>query len=84
MVKDVEQATKEVIAGHLQVEAATLNRDTALDELGVNSLQLTEIVMDLEDMFDISIDQNAAEAWASLKTVGDVVDAVQVMTTAKA
>ena len=50
-----------------------------LDELGVNSLQLTEIIMDLEDMFEIELSENTSEAWARLKTVGDVVEAVQAV-----
>ena len=40
-------------------------------------LELTEVVMDLEDHYGIQIDLNAAEAWDSLKTVGDVVDTIE-------
>jgi nodulation protein F len=77
MPQDVAAATIKLIATHLKLDPAVITADTSLDELGVNSLQLTEIVIDLEDMFDIEIDQNTAEAWASLKSVGNLVQAVE-------
>jgi nodulation protein F len=77
MSQDVFTATIKVVSTNLSCDPSKLTADTYLDELGVNSLQLTEIIMDLEDTFDIRIDQNTAEAWASLKTVGDIVKAVE-------
>jgi nodulation protein F len=77
MPQDVAAATIKLIATHLKLDPAVITPDTSLDELGVNSLQLTEIVIDLEDMFDIEIDQNTAEAWASLKSVGNLIQAVE-------
>ncbi|MBX9741530.1 MAG: acyl carrier protein [Beijerinckiaceae bacterium] len=82
--EDIAARTIEVVASHLDRDSASITLDTALDELGVNSLQLTEIVMDLEDMFDVEIDQNAAEAWASLKRVRDIVEAIEKLAGAKA
>jgi nodulation protein F len=73
----VETKTIEVIAAHLNVKAATLTRESQLDELGVNSLQLTEIVMELEDEFNINIDINAAEAWEKYQNVGAIIDAIK-------
>lgn len=58
------------------MDKAEVNRDTQLDEIGISSLELTEVVMDLEEMFGIEVDLNAAEAWDSLKTVGDVIDTI--------
>ena len=84
MATDIAARTIEVVASHLNREPGSIQPDTALDELGVNSLQLTEIVMDLEDMFEVEIDQNAAEAWASLKRVSDIVAAIETLVSAKA
>jgi nodulation protein F len=84
MSNDVAERTISVIAEHLGRDSATITRDTHLDELGVNSLELTEIVMELEDLFDVEIDQNAAEAWASLKNVGNIIDAIEKLAKAKA
>ncbi|MDP2355713.1 MAG: phosphopantetheine-binding protein [Beijerinckiaceae bacterium] len=79
MQENVAEAAKKIIAEHLDRQPASLTLETQLDELGVNSLQLTEIIMDLEDMFEIEFRENTSEAWASLKSVGDVVEAVQAM-----
>lgn len=84
MSNDVAERTIAVLAEHLGRDSATITRDTHLDELGVNSLELTEIVMELEDLFDVEIDQNAAEAWASLKNVGNIIDAIEKLAKAKA
>ena len=50
-----------------------------LIDLDIQSLDLAEIIFDLEDEFDIEIDMNAATAWDNLKTVSDVADSVAEM-----
>ena len=79
MPDNVETKTIEVIAAQLGVAAASLTRESQLDELGVNSLQLTEIVMELEDEFNINIDINAAEAWEKYQNVGAIIDAIKLL-----
>lgn len=69
-------------------EAGSLEKDaispaTELDELDINSLDLTEIVMELEDRHDVSVDLNTAEAWASLKTVADVIAVMEKLVAEK-
>lgn len=59
------------------MNSAEITSETELDLIGINSLELTEVVMDLEDHYGIEIDLNAAEAWDSLKTVGDVVNTIE-------
>lgn len=83
MPQQIALATIKVVASHLNLEESSLSLDTSLEEFGVTSLQLAEIVVDLEDMFDIDIDQNTAEAWASLKTVGNLVQAVEALAKGK-
>ena len=56
-------------------ESQEITLDTDLDELGIHSLELTEIVFDLEEAYDIEIDMNTVEAWNKLKNVGDIVEA---------
>ena len=80
---DIAARTIDAIASRAGLEAAQITRDTEFDEVGISSLDLTEIVMDLEDLFDIQIDLNAAEAWDSLKNVGDVVDAMNKLVSAR-
>lgn len=77
MSKDIEASIIALIASSGEIEAGEITRDTELTELEIDSLVLTEIVMDIEDQHDIEIDLNTAEAWESLKTVGDIVDMVK-------
>jgi nodulation protein F len=83
MSNDVEASIIAIIAPAAEIEAGEITRDTELAELEIDSLVLTEVVMDIEDQHDIEIDLNTAEAWESLKTVGDIVDTVKQLVAAK-
>lgn len=83
MSTDIETSIIALIASAGEIEAGEITRETELAELEIDSLVLTEIVMDIEDMHDIEIDLNTAEAWESLKTVGDIVDMVKNLVAAK-
>ena len=83
MANNVAARTIEVIAGQSGMAAAQITRNTEFEDLGISSLDLTEVVMDLEDLFDIHIDLNAAEAWDSLKNVGDIIDAIDKLVSAR-
>jgi acyl carrier protein len=63
---------QEVIA--LVSEAANVKevtRDSTWEELGLDSLDVTEILMKAEEKFGVSIPDGEAANW---KTVGDVID----------
>jgi nodulation protein F len=79
MSNDLAGAIRNVIVQHLDRVPAELTPESRLDELGVNSLQLTEIIMDLEDLFNIEFTENTSEAWTSLQTVNDVIRTVEAM-----
>jgi nodulation protein F len=79
MSNDVEASIIAIIAPAAETEAGEITRETELAELEIDSLVLTEVVMDIEDKYDIEIDMNTAEAWESLKTVGDIVDVVKAL-----
>jgi nodulation protein F len=83
MSNDIAARAIDAIASHSELEAAQITRDTKLDEVGISSLELTEIVMDLEDLFDVQIDLNAAEAWETLRNVGDIIDAMEELVSAR-
>ncbi len=61
-----------LLAGQFGVEADTLTMETSLaDDLNADSLDLAELMMSLEEEFDIGeIDEEAA---AGIRTVGDIV-----------
>lgn len=66
---------KEIIVKELKIEADKVTLDAKLKEdLGADSLDAVEIVMDIEDEFDLEIDDSAAE---SVTTVGDLVKAIE-------
>lgn len=72
----VLESTIRIIADKAELDPAKVKPDTALTELEIQSLELAEIIFDLEDEFDIEIELNAASAWEKLNTVSDIADAV--------
>lgn len=65
----------ELLSEQFGVEPESITLQTSFDEdLGADSLDLVELMMALEEEFDVGeIDEEAAR---KLKTVGDVVDFV--------
>lgn len=64
---------KELIADQLGVDAGTITLETNFEEdLGVDSLDIVELSMALEEAFDI--EEMGEEDLAKIKTVGDLVD----------
>jgi acyl carrier protein len=64
-----------------QGEART--RSDWLDELSIESLDVVEMIFELEDRFGIEIPLNANNAGKEFKTVGDVVLLVEKLVAAK-
>ena len=63
---------KELIMEEMDVEESQVTLDASFkDDLEVDSLDLFEMVMTLEDEFDVEI---ASEDLESIKTVGDLVN----------
>ena len=66
---------KEIIADVLNVEVNDITEDTTfVDDLGADSLDIFQIIMGIEDTFDIEIDNDDAE---QISTVGDAVEQIQ-------
>ena len=65
------------VKAHADPEAGEIGPDTELTALGIHSLELTEIIFDLEEAYGIEIEMNTVEAWSNLKTVQDMVEAVR-------
>ena len=63
---------KEITADSLGADVSTMTAETSFKEdLGADSLDLFELVMALEDEYNIEI---PAEELTELNTVGDVID----------
>ena len=62
---------KEIIADVLNINADEITMDTTfVDDLGADSLDIFQIIMGIEETFDIEIDNDDAE---KIVTVGDAV-----------
>ncbi len=67
---NVEEKVKEIICDLLGVEASEIAENTDLKEdLQADSLDFTEIVMQIEDEFEIEMDE---EKMLTIKTFGDL------------
>ena len=63
---------KEIIAEVLNVDTAEIKESTTfVDDLGADSLDLFQIIMGLEDEFDVQIEPEKAE---NITTVGEAVE----------
>ena len=66
---------KEIIAEQLNLDQETITEDTSFEDLGLDSLDLFQVVIEIEEEFDIQIED--AE---SIKTVKDAVKFVEEKT----
>jgi acyl carrier protein len=83
---DILHEVKLVISKSLKIPVEQLTDETKLDALGAESLQIIEMVFDLEEKFDIdiSLDPKAESRAENFGTIGDVIRAVQQLVAAKA
>lgn len=66
------EKVKEIIVDQLEVEEDKVTMEASfIDDLEADSLDVVELVMELEDEFDMEIAEEDAE---SIKTVGDAVN----------
>lgn len=64
-----------IIAEVLNVDADEITQDTTfVDDLGADSLDVFQIIMGIEEEFDIEIPQEAAE---KIVSVGDAAEAIK-------
>jgi len=69
---DIAEKVKEIIVDQLSVEPADVVPEAAfIDDLGADSLDLVEMIMALEEEFDLSIADEEAE---KIKTVQAAID----------
>ncbi|QQZ07978.1 acyl carrier protein [Heyndrickxia vini] len=74
MAEVLERVTK-IIVDRLGVEESKVTLEASFkDDLGADSLDVVELVMELEDEFDMEISDDDAE---KIATVGDAVNYIQ-------
>ena len=73
----------EMITGRISPTSGALQLSVPLDKLGLDSVQVVDLIFDLEEKFDINLPVNANLDIES-KTVGDLIQAVDQLVAAKA
>lgn len=71
---DTFERIKKIIVDHIEIEENKINLDSSFsDDLGADSLDIVEIIMALEEQFEIEITDEEAN---NLITIKDTVDFV--------
>ena len=68
----VQEKIIELLAETTDTEASEITADTAFADLGIDSLDMTEMAMQLEEEFDITLEMSP-----ELNTVGKLTEAVE-------
>ena len=66
------QAIQEIISEYLDIDASTITEATAFKDMEIDSIDMMDIIMNIEDKFDIRIDDTEG-----LNTVGDLIKLIQ-------
>lgn len=68
---------KAIIAEVLNIDADSITADTTfVDDLGVDSLDIFQIIMGIEEEYDIELENEAVE---QIQTVGDAIEALRAI-----
>jgi acyl carrier protein len=71
----IQERVVDIVAEQMGVDKAGITRETAfVNDLGADSLDTVELVMEFEDEFDIQIPDEDAE---KIQTVGQAIDYVE-------
>ena len=72
---DVFEKVKEITVEQLEVDADSVTMDASfIDDLEADSLDIVELMMELEEIFDIEIPDEDAE---KISTIGDAVEYIK-------
>jgi acyl carrier protein len=72
----IEDKVKKIIAEKLSVDLEEIVPEASfVDDLGADSLDLVELIMSMEEEFDIEISDEQAEKLVTVKDVFDFIDA---------
>ena len=96
MTVEMLDEIKRIVAKRVEVPVEQVTHDTRLEDLGAGSLEVIEIVYDIEEKFGISVpikpgesslvletETQGAKSSVKLETIGDIARAVQSLVDAK-
>jgi len=70
----VDAKVKGIISDQLEVAVEKLSMETTFEDIDADSLDIVELVMALEEEFDLEISDQEIE---NIKTVGDVIKYIE-------
>lgn len=77
-MSDIKERVIKIIVEYLDVEAEKVKQEAHfVNDLGADSLEIVEVVMALEDEFDVEIEDDVA---AKIQTVNDAIDFIKKAT----
>ncbi len=71
---DTLERIKEIICEKIDIRPELLREETTLEETGADSIDIIEIIMELEYAFDVSIPDSVA---LKLKNIGELRDYIE-------
>jgi acyl carrier protein len=83
---DVEAALLDIIAKESSVERDKITHESTMEDLGIESIEMVEILFAIEEHFDIEVPYNANvqdAAGVEFNTVGDVIEVVGALVAKK-
>lgn len=79
--QEIEAKIIEIVSKQLTVPKEKIKKETSfVNDLGADSLDTVELVMEIEDAFNLSIPDDAAE---KIQTVGDAIKYIEEHTAQK-
>lgn len=74
-MSSVEEKVIETVCKSLTISKEQVTRQTAfIEDIGADSLDIVELIMELEEEFDVTIPDDQAE---KIKTVGEAIDFIE-------
>lgn len=73
--QEIENKIFDIVAKQLNIERANIKRESSfVNDLGADSLDTVELVMEIEEAFSVSIPDEDAQ---KMQTVGDSIDYIE-------
>jgi len=75
---DVLDEIRHIISKHCSLGVEALRPETRLEEIGIESLDLVEIIFEIEERFEIEVPHNTnMESRLEFRTIGEIVVGVR-------
>lgn len=71
---DVFDKLREIISQSTDVNEENISPETTLDELGLDSIDLVDLIMTVEDAFSVSVPD---EEFENIKSVSDIAEIIE-------